>query len=104
VSEWSPASSNASEPFFLVEQMIEEIDKITKRTCAQLLQHDVQNNIGQDVLTNMKSPSELAIVGIALRKRQMRRLARGEEKNIEKQFIKILNHVYSLGYHLHGST
>lgn len=84
--------------------MIELIDQITKRKCAQLLQHDVNNIIGQAVLTNMKSPSELVIVGIALRKRQMRRLARGEEKDIQKTFVEILHLIYASGYHLHGST
>lgn len=92
------------EPVFLVPQMIEEIDQITKRTCADLLERDINNPIGQELRNSLKSQTDLAILGIALRKRQMRRMTRQEEKDINKRYNDLVTWLYGQGYFLKGSN
>jgi hypothetical protein len=102
-SSSSSSSSTVSEPTFLVPQMIKEIARITKCACAKLLERDEGNPIGELLHATMKTQNEKAIIGIALRKRQMRRQSRAEEKETMIRFSDTVAMIYKNGYFLKGS-
>ena len=102
-SSSSSSSSTVSEPTCLVPQMIKEIVRITNCACAQLLERDESNPIGDLLHASMKTQNERAIIGIALRKRQMRRQSRAEEKETMIRFLDIVAMIYKNGYFLKGS-
>jgi hypothetical protein len=83
--------------------MIQEIARITNCACAQLLERDESNPIGELLHDTMKTQNERAIIGIALRKRQMRRQSRAEEKKTLIKFSTSVEMIYKNGYFLKGS-
>ena len=83
--------------------MIKEIARITTSACAQLLERDESNHIGELLHATMKTQNERAIIGIALRKRQMRRQSRSEEKETMKSFLGTVAMIYKNGYFRKGS-
>ena len=101
-SSSSSSSSTVSEPTFLVPHMIKEIARITKCACAKLLERDEGNPIGELLHATMKTQNEKAIIGIALRKRQMRRQSRAEEKETMIRFSDTVAMIYKNGYFLKG--
>ena len=82
--------------------MIEEIVRITTRTCVQLL--DVDDPLAEEVRAKMTSPSDLIIIRIASRKRKMKRYPRVQEIENTKNFKAKLTQIYALGYVLKGSN
>jgi hypothetical protein len=79
--------------------MIKEIARITNCACAQLLERDENNPIGEILHATMKR----TLIAVALRKRQMKRQSRAEEKEAMKRFLGTVATIYKNGYFRKGS-